>query len=89
MEKRLKKVEEALNSSDDSSSRTSTTGGMSTDEQRIVAATMNSVMVASRHNANGNIQFLTNRRSARSIQGVRSGTSVSLDVTFDHLGNPL
>ena len=87
--KRLKKVEEALDSSNGSSSGTLTTGNMSIDEQQIVVATINSVMAVSRYNTNGGIQFPTNGRSVRFIQGVRSGISVSLDITFDHLGNPL
>ena len=90
IEKRLKKAEESLAGGDGSSGGTSSTGEMSVDEQRIVAATINGVMAASRHNAtNGDIQFPTNGRSARSIQGVRSGASISSEVTFDHLGNPV
>ena len=89
LEKRLKVAEDALSGGDGSSGGTSTTANMSTDEQRVVAATINGVMAASRHNAN-DIQFPTNGRSVRSMQsGARSGASVASDVTFDHMGNPL
>ena len=55
MEKRLKKAEEALDSSDGSSSGTITTSNMSTDEQRIIATTINSLIAASRYNPNNDI----------------------------------
>ena len=89
LEKRLKKAEKVLSSGDGSSGGTSTTGEMSVDQQRIVAATINGVMAASRHNATGDIQYPTNGKSARSVRGVRSSASVSSDITFDHLGNPV
>lgn len=90
LEKRLKVAEDALNGGDGSSGGTSTTADMSTDEQRVVAATINGVMAASRHNTANDIQFPTNGRSVRSMQsGARSGASVASDVTFDHLGNPM
>ena len=83
-------AEDALNGGDGSSGGTSTTADMSTDEQRVVAATINEVMAASRHNTANNIQFPMNGRSVRSMQsGARSGASVASDVTFDHMGNPL
>ena len=72
-----------------SSSGTSGTDEMSVDEQRIVAATINGVMMASRHNNTADVQFPTNGRAARSIQSMRSGASVASEVTFDHLVNPL
>lgn len=88
LEKRLKIAEDAVANSTGSSA--SDAQKMNDGEQRIVAATINGVINASRHNAQ--IQFPVNGRSAsiRSAQRSQSGgASVTSEVTFDHFGNPL
>ena len=92
MQKKLKATEEALNSNADSSGN-SNASNMNEDQQRIVAATINGVMNASRHNAQ-QLQFPVNGRhaSVRSAQKSSTGSggaSVSSELTFDHLGNPV
>ena len=95
LEKRLKSAGDTVSgSSTPGTSETSSAQGLNDKEQRKVAAVINGVMNASRHNAQsqGQIQFPLNGRtgSIRSAQRSQNGgASVSSELTFDHLGNPL
>ena len=87
LKKRLKEAEDAVANGGSSNS------DLDIEQQRMVAATINGVMNASRHNSQ--VQFPTNGRSIRSVQRPQGNNAGSGDVsttsaiTFDHLGNPL
>ena len=94
LQKKQKASEGAPNNHADSSG-TSNASDMNEDQQRIVAATINGVMNASRHNAQ-QLQFPINGRHANVKSAQKSGSGsgsggapVSSELTFDHLGNPV
>ena len=94
--RRIQALEKKLKSAEDTASNSNSNGSNSSNlndaEQRTVAATINGVMNASRHNTNAQTYPTNGRqvsiRSAQRSQG-SNDQSVTSDVTFDHFGNPL